>query len=715
MATFENTDGADPLLPVVVAEKARFLQSKAHLPTEQQERLWSDRLSAVLEFTSTVAVPPNGNESSDIRRLRVVCPGRSQSLASPMGAEASSVLNSHNGVKLSREYSRQSAPAAVAVPMSRSPSQLSSCFAAEPAPHASAGAAPPRTFASSFTHPGTAITAWQSQNDEPFTTYTAKATSTTRRAASQRQALAQVQEHMDDLSGIGECPNEYFARNGLPDTLGTPPSVALSPSTAVSRPDSRRPQNPHRLSVSSDRPSALGNPYPLSPQSMRSTAELTNGTTITDMSRTGSAMDGSICDGFDMIRLQSAGVTSFASDLSMSGEVFYGDLKQSSSNTDDGVRVTEFKDSSLDIRGTGSFSEGLSAHSFSQQHERTGTMPAGSGLLLPPSEATYMQRTTSSGSTASTRSDRSVRSAQRRSQYLINGKRPLAPKSSDEGSDMSRQSSSNTMMHDTPAEATMGPKEKKCIIKAQYRRPPRPKTFCNRCEMHPDGFRGEHELRRHFQREHSGLVRKAWMCLDVSEDKSFLAKCKPCSQGKKYGAYYNAAAHLRRHHFHPRRQGRGSRGRASNERSRRAGNSGGHDPPMSELKRWMTEVNEYVADNNVPVTQDTQRPSEDNIDDAENMTIEEPYASADQPLGTSFGEVPDYATSFQHDVALYRDINGTLLRSGDASTLSLGAAAPSADSFLDADSQPIDFDEYNFESNQDGSLNFFDSFGNYCG
>ena len=110
---------------------------------------------------------------------------------------------------------------------------------------------------------------------------------------------------------------------------------------------------------------------------------------------------------------------------------------------------------------------------------------------------------------------------------------------------------------------------------------------CTQCDEHPEGFRREHDLRRHTERFHT-IIRKAYQCVDISPDKKFLAKCKACTSGKKYNAYYNAAAHLRRSHFNPRMN------KASKTEPRR-GRSGGLDPPLEVLMTWMKEVEEPVT------------------------------------------------------------------------------------------------------------------------
>ncbi|KAI1161584.1 hypothetical protein F5B18DRAFT_653491 [Nemania serpens] len=147
------------------------------------------------------------------------------------------------------------------------------------------------------------------------------------------------------------------------------------------------------------------------------------------------------------------------------------------------------------------------------------------------------------------------------------------------------------------------------IPKTKYVRPKQPTVFCEECNEHPDGFRGEHELRRHRDAKHTTLVKK-FICVDPSElgiptnlqPVNPLNKCKTCKSQKKYGAYYNAAAHLRRSHFREKPRSKKSRdGGDVSSVDKRRGEKGSSDwPSMYELKNWMREL--YV-------TQDERRSS----------------------------------------------------------------------------------------------------------
>lgn len=182
----------------------------------------------------------------------------------------------------------------------------------------------------------------------------------------------------------------------------------------------------------------------------------------------------------------------------------------------------------------------------------------------------------------------------RRAQAISLGARPLAPKQESQQTAVVTTDSSDPhhMVRISSADGTT--KKVAAIPKASVQRPPRLKTYCHLCNDHPDGFHGDHELRRHIDRVHAA-VRKVWVCVDISPNQNFLANCKACRNGKKYGANYNAAAHLRRTHFNPCQRGRGGRGKDS---EKRGGKGGGNQPSMEVLKHWMMETQE-ITDRNI--------------------------------------------------------------------------------------------------------------------
>ena len=193
---------------------------------------------------------------------------------------------------------------------------------------------------------------------------------------------------------------------------------------------------------------------------------------------------------------------------------------------------------------------------------------------------TKMVRDASSDSNTS-----SVSRISRRSQEQVaQATRPIAPKDLPE-STISKQSSSTLSGGQDMLRQRSAPEPKVLIPKLQYSRQAKEKLKCERCNKNPDGYRGSHELHRHMALDHNSF-RTAWVCVDVSKD-GFLSGCAACESKKPYGQDYNAAAHLRRFHFHPRS---GVRRTNVDPEERRGGKGGGKDPPMSECRRWMKKI-----------------------------------------------------------------------------------------------------------------------------
>jgi hypothetical protein len=236
---------------------------------------------------------------------------------------------------------------------------------------------------------------------------------------------------------------------------------------------------------------------------------------------------------------------------------------------------------------------------------------------------------------------------------------PIIPKGNSEDVAMSRENSSSNLSSNltsnsshsmTKLESKDGQDKVAISSKAFYQRPKYDRVYCKLCDSHQEGFRGEHELRRHVDREHKALV-KTWVCEEPKDGLNHpkliipLSKCKACAQQKKYGAYYNAAAHLRRAHFKPKAKGR-TKGNKADDLEKSGGKGGGDWPPMSELKCWMKQVEEQVAE--FPVTAAEQE-ALDNSEDEPSLEMLGSAFDASPILNTN----PSAASINDNDQSMY--------------------------------------------------------------
>jgi hypothetical protein len=165
-----------------------------------------------------------------------------------------------------------------------------------------------------------------------------------------------------------------------------------------------------------------------------------------------------------------------------------------------------------------------------------------------PYAASPMHRDLSSCSSSSKASSTS-RSQKRHRETIQQSQRSLAPALNHQTSSSSSKKHEPThqqlkSQHMVRVTSENGEEKVYGVIPKNTERQKRvtaPKLTCPQCNDHPDGFRGEHELQRHVMRAHA-KIRKVWICVDSSENKSFLSNCKACRTKKRYGAYYNAAA-----------------------------------------------------------------------------------------------------------------------------------------------------------------------------
>ena len=213
-----------------------------------------------------------------------------------------------------------------------------------------------------------------------------------------------------------------------------------------------------------------------------------------------------------------------------------------------------------------------------------------SPTMLQPQQ---LARTTSAESSASGSSSRSDRFQQRRLRQAAASQRPIAPTLAPGTPTTTPSPTTMTMVEHSPG--AYGCRHRRGSSLSQRPRPANPRkpknpsrSFCRVCQL---DLRGPHELQRHTDLVHRA-TRTVFRIVDISPGRDFLRGCKKCDGGKHYNREDNAACHLRRSHF--------KLDRASGEDEdgkRLGGKSGGNDPPMEEIRKWLRT--EQVTNNNV--------------------------------------------------------------------------------------------------------------------
>ena len=416
------------------------------------------------------------------------------------------------------------------------------------------------------------------------------------------------------------------------------------------------PSSAHDISPST----SVATPHLLSPPSSCYT-------TSEAMSRQSSVTSASVTDAFDMMRVESSfSTTSQPQSLfplddidghfvscSVTKEPVAASSQHTIGFTDDSSASHLLSNVGYGLVGTDFSFYGQSIsdaavggeeqqHAHHHHHHHHSIMPT----MAEATSAQGMERTESEQSTCSSASTE-LKDSERRRKHIENARQSIAPKNAPKSS---KSPTISTSQEDTNDTKPSSKRSKQAISKAPYVRPQHPKLRCNMCNEFPSGFRGEHELRRHWDRAHASS-KKVWICTEPTTRTEWwpakpLGICKQCKQQKNYSAYYNAAAHLRRAHFCPRKRGRKARGE---ERESRAGKAGGDWPPIEWLKAngWLREI-EVEAGSEAVVDDCPGNGEEAEMDMYGNGAMEQDYATQQhqqQDLYTGIPQQPMLITT----------------------------------------------------------------------
>jgi hypothetical protein len=255
-------------------------------------------------------------------------------------------------------------------------------------------------------------------------------------------------------------------------------------------------------------------------------------------------------------------------------------------------------------------------------------------------DACPMERSSSITSNKSGALHTGQRAKEATQRHILNGKTEIRPKplmSSSSSSaattvmDMSQLSPiSNPPLSTTATTTTTNNNNNHTampVSRPTTKRPKMPKVQCKHCDEHPEGFRGDHELRRHVTSKHTARP-KRWMCQTPPAGTSSLvpfkplSDCKHCSEGKQYKRHDNAVAHLRRSHF----SNKAPKAKTSKVKKTgvvaiaegRGGKSGGNKPSLVELGPWLHDFTISLTpdddDDESDGAEDDDDDDDDNVD-----------------------------------------------------------------------------------------------------